>query len=340
MNIGMETHDIPLPFGAVPQLELTAPACVLALVATEPGQQPFLESSEALADVFRPDVRREGETVRVHVELSQPFPFSLWDFGPRVQLTLHVPANVRAKVRLDAGRARMRGLSDCDLDVETGAGVLTLRDVSGRIRLQTGAGKISGEHLSGAIEAETSAGAIRLQVDRLATGKHRIHSAMGSVRVDLAPGQKVQVDARASMGSVRNSYPSSPGAEALLEVQTEFGSVRVVEGGGESTAAAGAEDVGFGVGMGGWWGGFPGFFRRLDEAHQRHRWGMGWSDAPGRSRAGPPGAGWAPPPPPPTPPQAAPPPVSDEELRRVLTLVQEGKLSAEDAQKVLRAMGR
>ncbi|HEX4621790.1 MAG TPA: hypothetical protein VH208_09515 [Myxococcaceae bacterium] len=198
---------LPLPFSSQAVLEITAPACALAVVATLPGEAPFLESSEMLADIFKPAISRDGDTVRVKLDfhIPQPFPFSFWDFGPKVQLTFHVPPDVKAKLRLDAGRARIRGLSGCELDIEANAGVLTLRDVNGRIRLVTGAGKITGEHLSGTIDAEANAGAIRLQVDRFATGRHRIHSTMGSVRVDLAAGQKVQIDAKASMGSVRNS---------------------------------------------------------------------------------------------------------------------------------------
>jgi hypothetical protein len=318
---------IPLPFVSPAILEVTAPACALAIVAIQPGEAPFLESSEALADIFKPAVTLDGGTVRVKFDfhIPQPFPFSFWDFGPKVQLTLHVPPDVKARLRLDAGRARIRGLSGCDLDIEASAGVLTLRDVTGRMRLVTGAGKITGEHLSGTIDAEANAGSIRLQVDRLATGKHRIHSTMGSVRVDLAAGQKVQIDARATMGSVRNSYPSSPGAEATLEVQTDFGSVRVVEGAGEPSSAAPEEGM-FG---GGWWGAWPGFVSR--------RWGHPGSShhadgpSPRPHRAEP--SEQVPPPP-------AASKISEEELHRVLTLVQEGKLSPEEAQKLLRAMGQ
>jgi hypothetical protein len=319
---------IPLPFASPAVLEVTAPACALAVVATQPGEAPFLESSEALADIFKPAITLDGGTVRVKFDfhIPQPFPFSFWDFGPKVQLTLHVPPDVKARLRLDAGRARIRGLSGCDLDIEASAGVLTLRDVTGRMRLVTGAGKITGEHLSGTIDAEANAGTIRLQVDRLATGKHRIHSTMGSVRLDLAAGQKVQINARAAMGSVRNSYPSSPGAEASVDVQTDFGSVRIVEGAGEPSSPAPEEGM-FG---GGWWGAWPGFVsRRWGHQGPWHQGGGGHSARPPRPEASEQ-----------QPPREAASKVSDEELRRILTLVQEGKLSPEEAQKLLRAMGQ
>jgi hypothetical protein len=316
--------NIPLPFSSPAVLEVSAPACALAIVATQPGEAPFLESSEALADVFQPSITRDGDTVRVKFDfhIPQPFPFAFWDFGPKVQLTLHVPPDVKARLRLDAGRARIRGLTGCDLDIEASAGVLTLRDVSGRMRLVTGAGKITGEHLSGTIDAEANAGTIRLQVDRLATGKHRVHSTMGSVRLDLAAGQKVLIDARAAMGSVRNNYPSSPGAEVTLEVQTDFGSVRIVEGAGEPSNASPEEGM-----FGGLWGAWPGFVSRR-WGHQPP-WHHGPWPRPQRSEASES---------PPAPKAAS--KVTDEELNRILTLVQEGKLTPAEAQKLLRAMGQ
>ncbi|HEX4621791.1 MAG TPA: hypothetical protein VH208_09520 [Myxococcaceae bacterium] len=99
-------------------------------------------------------------------------------------------------------------------------------------------------------------------------------------------------------------------------MQTDFGSVRIVEGAGDGPGAT-AEEAGFG----GMWAALPVFARRMGVgpwAHPHHR--------PEASEA--------------KPSSGAPSKVSEEELHRVLTLVQEGKLTPEEAQKLLRAMGQ
>jgi hypothetical protein len=317
---------ISLPFGDAPVLELTSTALVVALVPAQGEEQPYLEVSELLPDACRPLVTREGNTVRVRMESVQPFPFALWDLGPRVHMTLHVPAAVRAHVHIDAGRVRVRGLSGGEVNLETAAGVLSLKDVKGNIRLRAGAGKVTGERLSGMLDVETNAGAVHLSVEQLDAGTHRVRSSMGAVRVDLAAGQKVAIEASATMGSARISYPSAPDADAKLIVQTELGSVRVREMGHTQPESTPEDDpASFMPGVAWRWGGGRGRGRHRHPPHAWAEWAQGW---------------WPPPPQRSQSPDKRGEPVSDDELRRVLNLVQEGKLTAEEAQKILRAMER
>ena len=55
---------------------------------------------------------------------------------------------------------------------------------------------------------------------------------MGSVRIELAPGIDVKIEARTVMGSTRTRYPSNPSAAAELKLEAELGSVRISEGSG------------------------------------------------------------------------------------------------------------
>jgi hypothetical protein len=319
---------ISLPFTDPPRLDVSGAACLLALVPTQPGEQPFLECDERLAALFKPVVDRDGEVVRVRLELAgaahwgantrSPFPFGFWDFGPRVAMTLHVPVAVRARIQLDAGKIRVRGLSGCELDIQSSAGLIIVRDVDGRLKINQGAGKILGENLSGSLDVQSNAGAARLELGKLAAGRHQIHSTLGAVVVQIAPGQKVQVDARATMGSVKNSYPSAAGAETTLDIQTEFGSVKVFEGDGmpEPRHPEG----------------------RHEGRHHPERkgaWSWQW---PGGGFAWGHGGPWRGPPESPRPPAPPPGGASDEELKRILNMVKEGKLTPEEAQKLLRAM--
>jgi hypothetical protein len=119
-------------------------------------------------------------------------------------------------------------------------------------------------------------------------GEHRFRATTGSVRLELARGLDVCVEAHTSLGSVRNRYPSRTSAATKLVLSTEMGSVRVDEGG----------------------------------AFRPARQPTAPSAAPNSSER------------PPAPPRA------DAELERILKMVEAGELSAQDADELLRAMGR
>jgi hypothetical protein len=124
---------------------------------------------------------------------------------------------------------RVAGLKDCELDVTTDAGTADVRDVHGKLTLRTSAGSIFGQRVGGTFDVQAAAGSVKLEVDALTPGEHRIVSQMGAVDVRLVPGLDVSIEARTSLGSVRNGYPSRPGAPTLLRLETDLGSVRVRE---------------------------------------------------------------------------------------------------------------
>ena len=109
-----------------------------------------------------------------------------------------------------------------------------------------------------------------------------------SVRLELARGMDVCIEARSSLGSVRNRYPSHPSAATKLMLSTDVGSVHVDEGSS---------------------------FR-----------------SPRRPTAAPA--------PPNSPERPTAPLPDDPELERILKMVEAGELSAQDADELLRAMGR
>lgn len=298
---------LPLEVGG--QLEFTADAAVLRVMPMRQGEQPRLEATSSIAPNIRVEVAQEGQQVRVRAALfsggmgwDSVFP---WNWGPNAKLTLYVPQAVRARVKVDYGRVRIERLEGCELDVATDAGEVTLEDIRGKLKLRTSAGQVVGERLSGSFDVEATVGAVRLAIGGLDAGKHRVRSSMGSVRLDLARGLKVRVDMRTSLGHARSTYPSSPDAAAVLDIATDVGSVRVDETSG----------------------------RRFDEVPSE----------PAR-----PTPSAAPSPSSPPSPEAKSNPESwatnglpaDEEVRRVLAMVQQGSISIAEAEKLLKAMGR
>jgi hypothetical protein len=329
-----EIQSIALPFGDKPVLEVEGVAASIELVPILAGESPRIEHLGIRRD-SQVEVKQQDGVVKVHIgtpNRDEPEVFGWLAFlgrGVPQAFRLHVPASVTARVRSDMGIIRAEGLEACDLSLATSAGMIQLQKVSGRLVLRLDAGQIRGDHLRGTFDVETSAGEVRLGIDALEPGEHRMHSRMGAVRVELAPGLKVRIVARTAMGSTRNRYPSTADAEATLKLEAELGSVRVDETRGHQDARAGSwED---------WhkhWAGDPRRWER-HRARDWKRWVRDWTG----EWPGPPGTSPDRPSPTPAPAgSAASSPISGDELKRILTLVQDGKINAEEAERLIRAL--
>ncbi|HYX92435.1 MAG TPA: hypothetical protein VE782_12815 [Myxococcaceae bacterium] len=299
----------PLPFGESPQLEVLSQLGDLTLIAVGEGEEPAVETTVGEDLAIR--VSKDGELVRVEIGREGGW----LEFLPEGPVTLRVPRQVRARVRTELGRMRVEGLDHgCNLELSTSAGAIDLTRCAGRIALRTGAGKISGRRLSGTFDVETAAGAVRLGITGLEPGHHRIQTNMGEVRVDLAPGLAVRIEARTGMGSARVRYPSAPDAAAVLHLNTDLGAVKVREG-SESDDRHGDYPR---------WEPMPPFPPFIGS--RPRRWAKAWARA----------WEWPGPPAPPQPEQGK--RVGEEELRRILTMIEQGKITAADAEKLIRAI--
>jgi hypothetical protein len=226
---------------------------------------------------------------RVHEEREGGFLSNLWPlgWGSMGQAVIYVPNDVHGRIHTEMGRIRAHDLEVAELELSSSGGAILVRHVHGALKLHTEAGKVEGRGLSGAIFAETQAGAVHLDIDALSPGSHVARTQVGAVRIDLAPGIAVDIKAHTELGKARVTYPTQPGAAAVLKVSTEVGAVQVRE-------RRGTSDADF----------------------------ASWSDSAGRGRAG------------------APPPTPGPEIRKVLDLVAEGKVSPADAEQILKAMNR
>lgn len=287
----MKTRTIPLPFGDSPVLDFEASAASLEVVPVHAGQAPCLEL-EAAVD---PEVRREGEVVVIRSS-TRGFWSAIEAGGSRA--VLRVPPQLKARISTDMGRVSISKLVGCDLDVSTSAGSLELHEVRGRMKLRANAGQIRGDALGGTFWVECGAGSARLGIVALDPGEHHVHSNMGSVRIDLAPGLDVRIDAHTVMGSTRTKYPTNPKALTVLKLEAELGSVRIGEDGAY-------EDP-----------------RHGDWADWRKLWhaAEAFVTAPIPSPAPPPAA------------------VPPDELKQILSMVEAGKINATEAARLIRAI--
>jgi hypothetical protein len=307
-----------LPFAEIPILELVTSASEIDVVPVEKGGTPRLETRH--------------DSAELGIDLHQTDGVVVLRFGPaqagwrwfqkgHAGMTLFVPKNVRARIRNDMGSVRISELQGCDLDVSTSAGQIRLDHVRGRLKLHADAGEIKAEHVGGSVDAECSAGSARLGIEHLDAGHHRVHSNMGSVRIDLATGIRVRIEAHTVMGSTRVRFPSTADADAVLKLNADLGSVKVNDGGAFSDGSHGD------------WSDWRKFW--ADQT-----WPQQASDGGGPWDKGAPWERWAETarhvartvfqPPAPV--------VRDEELRRILSMVEAGKLNAVDAEKLIRAI--
>lgn len=278
-----DNHTWELPFGQPAELELQTEWGNLALVPVEAGQVPRLELAPESADNIAVHIDKQGDAVRVSLDPQRSFK---WFGGWECRATLYVPRDVRAHVQSNAGSVSVRDLEGCELGVKVSAGKIDLVKVYGLVHLSADAGSVTGRDVGGYFNVETQAGSVRLDITDLQPGEHRFRATTGSVRLELARGMDVCIEAHTSLGSVRNRYPSQPSAATKLVLSTEMGSVRVDEGSAFRPAR--------------------------------------------RPAAAAPNAAERPPSP----------PREDPELERILKMVEAGELSAQDADELLRAMGR
>jgi hypothetical protein len=214
-----------LPFADLPQLELHTEFSSLALRPLEKGGNPRIEVHGGTP--LELDVQRRGEVVVVRLAWRDVGFFPFLGFGRRVHLTAFVPEDLTGHIHTEMGRIQVEGLHVTELHVSSTAGSIELRDVKGRLHLSTQAGRVFGERLAGSIDAETQAGSVQLSIDALSPGHHRARSQVGAVHIELAPDIRAKIEAHTEMGKTRVDFPSTPDAGVLLQLSTQMGSVRV-----------------------------------------------------------------------------------------------------------------
>lgn len=287
-----------------PTIDLNVSAERIRVVPVEPGGVPRLEIEGGRDEITPVEFKREGDQLIITAS-TNPAAWPWPGAGMVRKLTLVVPEHVRARIRQDFGQLFVERLAGCDLDLSASAGTISLEDVKGRLKISVDSGTVSGERLGGTFDVVSQAGSVKLNIDSLDPGEHRVRTAMGSVKLLLAPSVLVKIEAHTTLGSTRVSHPSTPEAEARLVLSAELGSIKVKTGGVVDDPRHGDSPD----------------------------WRRFWRDLADRalSKAFDDHA-------PKTEPAVK--PVPEAELRKVLELVEQGKLTAPDAERLIRAMGR
>jgi hypothetical protein len=319
-----------LPLGDPPELELRADWGSITIQPVEAGGTPRVELTRGSTEDFLVDIQKHGDVVRVAVDSQHAGAgWSLvsnrgtWFGGNwECHVSLYVPRNVRVHMQTSAGNITVRDLEACELGIKANAGKIDLTNVHGVLHLAADAGSIAGRQIGGFLGIETQAGSVRLDIDELQPGEHRIRAMMGSVRLELARGLDVSIETRTSLGSIRNRYPSNSAAAAKLQLTTEMGEVRVDEGAFErhtptaSTATEPAPPPSTEAAASASWGVTSSVVSSVTTSTSS----TSVSNAsPASSKASEP---------------------SDPELERILKMVEAGEISAQEADDLLQAMGR
>ena len=214
----------PFTFAGRPELHVESESVPVVLRAAAPGEPTRLVLEGEGAQHIEVSVEQDDDELQVTLSRAHgPF-HGGWK---RARALFVVPPALSAQVSTDAGSIAAFDLGPCELELEADAGQIRVERITGKIRLSTDAGQIKGHGLRGSVEAETDAGAIELSIDGLDPGVHSVQAEVGSVRVALAPGLDVRIDARTELGSRRVDYASKEDAEAVLDISTEVGMVRV-----------------------------------------------------------------------------------------------------------------
>jgi hypothetical protein len=127
------------------------------------------------------------------------------------------------------------------LEVDSTAGSIRIRDLSGPIRASVQAGSTMIDGFRGPLHLASNAGSIRAY-GTLTEGESRVSCQAGSVRIHLQRGSSVRVRASAQMGRVRIDGSQRVGrirlggsveevivgeGKASLDIDTSMGSIRV-----------------------------------------------------------------------------------------------------------------
>lgn len=219
-------HVYELDFAELPVIDFEANTGIVAVAPVPEGEQPRLEMRLENPDDANVGVSREGDTVRIRVDHN----FGNWNFfgGRRdFRMLLYVPNHIHGRIVNNAGVIDAHDLSEVGLEMVNNAGQIKLSTIEGTLKLSSNAGQIVGRNCAGLFDMRSDAGEVKMYGLRLWPGNHRIHTSVGSVKLYLAPDQRVRIDAVATMGSVKIHYPSDVSAEAVLNVAAELGTVKV-----------------------------------------------------------------------------------------------------------------
>jgi hypothetical protein len=199
---------------------------------------------------------------------------------------------------------------DIHASIQTNAGSVSAGGLEGcQLGIKANAGKIDLDRVHGLLHLSADAGSV---TGREVGGYFDVETQAGSVRLEIVDLQPGEHRVRATMGSVRVEL--ARGLDVCIETHTSLGSVRNQV----QTRSSAPAKLMLWTEMGS---------IRIEETSST---AGAWRGTPTSTTPAPPGA-------PDAPPASS---REDPELERILKMVESGSLSAQEADELLRAMGR
>jgi DUF4097 and DUF4098 domain-containing protein YvlB len=137
------------------------------------------------------------------------------------------------EVRTASGDLTVEGEVQGDAVVRTVSGDVRIARIGGSLRCQTVSGNLEVDRMDGSIEMKSVSGNLRCQHVR--SGRATFNSVSGDVRVGIAIGSFLDVDAGSISGDISSEVPLASGPSDLgegptvvLRGKTVSGDVRVV----------------------------------------------------------------------------------------------------------------
>jgi DUF4097 and DUF4098 domain-containing protein YvlB len=143
------------------------------------------------------DIAERGDTVVVRTRKTASLNQA------SVELNVTAPANTGLRLKTGAGMIDVSGLTG-DMEVDTGAGTVVLRDTESRVRARSGAGTVEVRNASG--PAEIGVGAGTIVYEGVLEGDSTFNTGMGEIVLRLPESLNARIDLSAGMGSVDVRY--------------------------------------------------------------------------------------------------------------------------------------
>ena len=192
--------------GETPRLQIDNFAGRVTVRAGERGEIRMIAVKQGLpgSDLDRVQVEISEGANGLLIRTRKPATLST----ASVQLEITVPDSTQLDLHTGAGNTEVRGLRS-DVKVDTGAGDVTVADLTGDLDAHTGSGSVTIDGVSGRIQADTGSGSVRISN---VAGDLDAHTGSGSMEVREATG-RVRMDS----GSGSLTYEGDPEGECRFE---------------------------------------------------------------------------------------------------------------------------
>jgi DUF4097 and DUF4098 domain-containing protein YvlB len=227
--------------GAQPELRVDADDAAVTVEASDTSEIRAKLTTKGWT-IGPSGVQVSGQQSGSSLEIRVKVPNEHFNWGNRsIRLEVFVPRKLNGEIRTGDGSVSVRGVSgdlrvntgdgsidvaelSGKLDMHTGDGSIHLRDVHGDLRVNTGDGSVNGEGLAGSLDAHTGDGAMRV------SGRFndlRLRTGDGSIDLAAQRGSQVRSEweVRTQDGGVTLHVPGDLAAN--LQLHTGDGSIRL-----------------------------------------------------------------------------------------------------------------